>query len=38
MNYWSEFGWMIIPMNIVEISFTCIMCFTAHILDKRRKK
>ncbi len=35
MNYWSEMGWMILPMAAVEIGFAMIMCFVAHQLDKR---
>lgn len=38
MNYWSELGWIIIPMNIVELGFTGIMCFAAHMLDKKYRK
>jgi len=36
MNYWSELGWIVIPMNAIEIGFTLIMCYGAHLLDKRK--
>jgi len=36
MNYWTELGWIIIPMNAVEIGFTIAMCWVTHLLDKRK--
>lgn len=38
MNYWTELGWMAFPMTAIEVGFTAIMCFGAHILDKRNKR
>lgn len=38
MNYWTELGWIILPMNAVELGFTAGMCFLAHWLDKRKKQ
>lgn len=38
MNYWTELGWIILPMMAVELSFTVIMCLGAHWLDTRRGK
>jgi hypothetical protein len=34
MNYWSELGWMIIPMCGIEIGFALLMCYTSHLFDK----
>lgn len=36
MNYWTEFGWMIIPMNAIEIGFALIMCYVTSLLDKKK--
>jgi len=36
MNYWTELGWIVIPMNAVEIGFAIAMCLLAHLLDKRK--
>jgi len=35
MNYWSEMGWIVLPMNAIEIGFTLIMCYIALRLDKK---
>ncbi len=37
MNYWSELGWVILPMNAIEIGFTFMMCLIVTQLDKRKK-
>lgn len=37
MNYWTELGWLVLPMNGIEIGFTVAMCFVTSLLDKRRK-
>ncbi|MFH1913418.1 MAG: hypothetical protein ABIK45_03980 [Pseudomonadota bacterium] len=37
MNYWSELGWMVIPMAGIEISFAILMCYISHTLDKKRR-
>lgn len=36
MNYWTEMGWIILAMNVVELGFTAAMCFLAYWLDKRK--
>jgi hypothetical protein len=36
MSYWTELGWMIIPMNIVEIGFAMAMCLMANRLDRQK--
>lgn len=36
MSYWTELGWMVLPMNAIEIGFALAMCYVAHRLDKRR--
>ncbi len=36
MNYWTELGWIIIPMNAVEVGFAIGMCLMATYLDKRK--
>ena len=37
MNYWTDVGWIIIPMNTIEIGFTLAMCWLTHRLDQRKK-
>ncbi|SOB60857.1 conserved protein of unknown function [Pseudodesulfovibrio profundus] len=37
MNYWTEFGWVLIPKTLVEIGFTLLMCYGSYWLDKRKK-
>lgn len=37
MNYWTELGWMIVPMTGIEIAFALIMCLGSHLLDKRNR-
>ena len=36
MNYWTELGWIMIPMNAIEIGFALIMCWVNHKLDQRK--
>jgi len=36
MNYWSELGWVILPMNAIEIGFTIGMCALVKFLDSRK--
>lgn len=36
MNYWTEMGWIILLMNVVELGFTFVMCFVAYWLDNRK--
>lgn len=36
MNYWTELGWIVIPMLVVEVGFALLMCYGSHRLSKRR--
>lgn len=36
MSYWTELGWLVIPMTGIEIGFALAMCYGAHLLDKRK--
>ena len=36
MNYWTELGWILFPMNGVEVGFALGMCWLANQLDKRK--
>ncbi len=36
MNYWSEVGWITIPMDALEIGFAIAMCLVARFLDKQK--
>lgn len=37
MNYWTELGWLVIPMVAIEVGFALLMCYGSHILSKRNK-
>jgi len=36
MNYWTELGWLVIPMVAVELGFTLLMCLGSHYLGKNK--
>ncbi|ADU63287.1 hypothetical protein Daes_2281 [Pseudodesulfovibrio aespoeensis Aspo-2] len=36
MNYWSELGWMAVPMSGIEIGFALLMCYISHVMDKKK--
>lgn len=38
MNYWTELGWIIIPMDAIEIGFAVVACWIGVRLDKKRMK
>jgi hypothetical protein len=33
MNYWSELGWMVLPMSGIEIGFAILMCVISQKID-----
>jgi hypothetical protein len=35
MNYWSELGWMVLPMSGIEIGFAVLMCYVSHLIDRK---
>jgi hypothetical protein len=37
MNYWSELGWMVLPMSGIEIGFAILMCFISQRIDNNNK-
>lgn len=37
MNYWTELGWILIPMNGIEAGFAVGMCMLANFLDKQKR-
>ncbi len=37
MNYWTELGWMAIPMAGLEIGFAILMCYVSHALDQKHR-
>lgn len=36
MNYWTELGWIVLPMNAIEIGFALAMCIGSEMLSKRK--
>ena len=34
MNYWSELGWIALPMTAIELGFTFAMCFLVRFPPK----
>lgn len=37
MNYWSELGWIVLPMNGIEAAFAIGMCLVSNFLDRRKR-
>lgn len=36
MNYWSELGWMVVPMSGIEIGFALLMCYISQAMDRKK--
>jgi len=38
MNYWTELGWLVIPMVSIEIGFALLMCAISHAMDRKHRR